>query len=125
MPEKPAQFQDPWNPTQDEVRAWAYDAETFEPDQDWELSMSLDIHESVLLECAGDPNCPKQSFMLRVLYLNVGDAVRTGFKSTPREIVEGVLARADACPEPLIQLWLERSRELIAHPKQFKAAWWR
>ena len=68
-------FVDPWNPSPGEIRAWAYDAESLEPCQDFKLALSWSWHEKALLECASDDRCPKRRYFLDVLYLIVGNAV--------------------------------------------------
>lgn len=115
---------DPWQPTPDEIRAWAYDAHAAEPCQDWDLALAWSGHERALLECASDDTCPRQAYMLAVLYLIVGDAVRTGFQSRPRAVIEGFLDFASAFCHPSIQLWQQRSRALLRDPSTFTYEAW-
>jgi hypothetical protein len=61
---------------------------------------------------------------LHVLYLIVGDAVRTGYRSTERPIVEGLIERGDSYRHPDIQSWQERSCDLMAHPDKFDYTSW-
>lgn len=82
---------DPWNPTSSEIRSWAYDPEADDPCQDWALALSWLQDESVYLSLAADDRCPKRRFFLSLLYLMVGDAVRTDFR---------------ACPKPIVVAWL-------------------
>lgn len=115
---------DPWNPTPDEVREWAYDPEAEEPCEDWDLALSWARHESALLECVNDDSCPKRDRLLSVLYLIVGNAVRSEFRSLPRPVVEGFIARAGNYRHPDIELWQRRSRGLLKHPELFDYPNW-
>ncbi len=115
---------DPWNPSPDEIRAWAYDAEAIEPCEDFDLALQWNRHEKALFECASDANCPKQDFFLHLLYLIVGDAVRTGYRSTPRPIVEGFIRRGDEYQHSVIQVWQQRSHSLMKHPDRFDYESW-
>jgi hypothetical protein len=115
---------DPWNPSPDEVREWAYDADAMEPWQDFDLALEWTRHEKALFECASDDTCPKQGFFLRVLYLTVGDAVRSNYRSAARPLIEGFIKRGDEHPHPGIQVWQQRSRELMKHPDQFNYEAW-
>jgi hypothetical protein len=115
---------DPWNPSPDEIRAWAYTPGAVEPCQDWDLALCWSLHEQALLETASDDACPGRRYMIAVLYLIVGDAVRNGFRSRPCTVIEGFLARADAFDHPEIRLWQRRSRELLANPAHLDYALW-
>jgi hypothetical protein len=119
-----AAMHDPWNPSPDEIRQWAYDAESVAPCQDFDLAVGWTRHEKVLFECTSDPHCPKSDFFLRVLYLIVGDAVRSDYRTTHRPILEGFIRRGDEYPRPVIQVWQNRSRELLKHPDRFDYEAW-
>ena len=115
---------DPWNPTPDEIRAWAYTPGAVEPCQDWDLALSWSLHEKALLETASDDSCPNRRYMLAVLYLVVGDAVRSDLRTRPRPVIEGFLDRAGQYDHPDIRLWERRSRELLANPARFDYECW-
>jgi hypothetical protein len=115
---------DPWNPSPDEIRAWAYSPGAIEPCQDWDLALSWCQHEKALLETASDDSCPNRRYMLGVLYLIVGDAVRTGFRSRPRPIIEGLIARAREYGHPDVREWGRRSLELLATSTDFDYDLW-
>jgi hypothetical protein len=111
--------QDPWNPTEAEVRDWAYRPGAVEPEQDWELALSGTGFEALYVDLAADPACPARDFFLRVLYLLVGDAARTRYRSLPAGTVEALLERGLTAGRPELALWAERSRELMRHPETF------
>lgn len=121
---KLAAMQAPWNPTPDEIREWAYNAESVEPCEDFHLALKWTRHEKALFECASDDNCPKRDFFLSILYLIVGDAVRWNYLSTPRLIIEGFIQRGDEYRHPAIEAWQQRSRELLKHPIRFNYDEW-
>ena len=112
-------MRDPWNPSADDVRAWAADPVATEPCQDWDLALSWARHDGTYLRLASDDACPNRRFLLRVLYLIVGDAVRTGYRSATRIDVEALLARGAGHRHPDVRLWRERSHDLLAHPEAF------
>jgi hypothetical protein len=95
-----------------------------EPCQNWDPALCWAQHERAYLELASDEACPKRRYFLGVLYLMVGDAVRTGFRSRPRPIIEGLIARGDGYAHPDIKLWQERSRQLLKHPELFDYGNW-
>jgi hypothetical protein len=66
---------DPWNPTDDEIIHWAYDAESLH-EQDWDLAITEISRASLFMRLAADASCPTRQFFLQCLYLLVGDAVR-------------------------------------------------
>ena len=115
---------DAWNPSPDEVRAWAYTPNADEPCQDWDLALLWSGHEKALLGCASDEACPNRMRMLGVLYLIVGDAVRSNFRSRTRPIVEGFIDRGDQYPHSSIELWQRRSRALLRDPSSFDYEAW-
>jgi hypothetical protein len=115
---------DPWNPSPDEIRDWAYTPDAEDPCEDWDLALSWSGHEKALLDCATDEACPNRLRMLRVLYFIVGNAVRSDFSSKPRPIVEGLVARADECSHPSVRLWQRRSYELLRDPSRFEYDAW-
>jgi hypothetical protein len=117
-------FSDPWNPSSSEVRAWAYDPEALEPCQDWDLALSWAGHEHDYFEFAADQSCPNQAFFLHVLYLMVGDSVRSGFQSTPEHIVRGFIGLGENHINRGVSLWHERSLRLLRNPAEFEYGAW-
>jgi hypothetical protein len=115
---------DPWSPSPDEIRTWAYTPNAEEPCQDWDLALLWSCHEKALLECASDDACPNRLRMLATMYLVVGDAVRSKFRSRPLPIVEGFIERGDEYRHPSIQLWQRRSRALLRDPSTFEYDAW-
>lgn len=117
-------MRDPWNPTEHEVRAWAYQADAIEPEQDWHLALPGNGYDELYVDLVADPACPNRDFFLEVLYLLVGDAVRTGYRVFPRVRVEALLEHGLASGRPDLALWAERSRQLVARPETFVYDLW-
>lgn len=118
-------FVDPWNPSHAEVVAWAFDAESMEPTQDFDLALSWRRGlEKTYLDLANDGDCPKQAFFLHLIYLMVGDAVRANYKSVPRPSVEGFVELGDAYDHTGIRAWQKRARSLLKDPTTFSYEAW-
>jgi hypothetical protein len=117
-------MRDLWNPSPDNVRAWARDPESMEPVQDWDLVLATARHDKAYLELASDPDCPTRVYFLQILYLIVGDAVRTGFRTADRSDIEALLTRGAAYSHPDIGRWRQRSTDLLAHPEAFSYDEW-
>jgi hypothetical protein len=119
-----AEMHDPWNPSPDEIREWAYTPGAIEPCQDWDLALARTRHERALLELTSDNACPARRFILSVLYSVVGDAVRTGFRSTPRPVIEGFVRRAGEYRHPDLARWQARSEEVLRRPETLDYNQW-
>ena len=117
-------FVDPWNPKPDEIRAWAYDSDAMYPEEDFDLALSWAGHELVYFELVDDEACPKRTLFLSVLYLMVGDAVRSGFNVAPEQVVREFIERGNDYNHPDIQKWQERSRALLANHDLFDYDLW-
>jgi len=117
-------MRNPWSPSPDEIRAWAYTVDVQEPCQDWDLALLWSGHEKALLDCASDNACPNRIRMLGILYLVVGDAVRSNFCSRPKPVIDGFINRGDEYPHPSIKLWQGRSRALLRDPSTFEYGSW-
>lgn len=117
-------FADPWNPQPEEIRAWAYEPDAVEPTQDFDLALSWSRHEKAYLDLASDPACPSRRYFLRVLYLVVGDAVRTGYRTVPEPVVRGFVEQGSRYEHPDIREWQARSRALMADPTRFDYERW-
>lgn len=118
-------FADPWNPTGTEVREWAYSEGELEPCQDWHLALlSWEGRECDYLEFAADSICPHQRYFLHVIYLMVGDTVRSGFRWVPETTARGFVELAENHRNKSLRLWRERALELLENPSKFKYTDW-
>jgi hypothetical protein len=118
-------MREPWEPTDDEIAAWAYRPDAVEAVQDWDLAIVSVDRAPLLVRLATDPACPTRDYFLRVLYLLVGDRVRAApGDGSSWEPVERVLRLAEAMPDARITRWVARARALAAHPEQFDYGAW-
>jgi hypothetical protein len=118
----PVRMQDPINPTDEELREWAY-KERWEPVEDFVLMVADVERAALLIELT---RSPQREFFFRCLYLIVGDAVRTKFNTAARPDVEAMLASAavPATHDQAIAAWVKASRELLEHPDRFEYEAW-
>lgn len=115
----------PHNPRAEELTEWAYDAAAQEPAQDWDLTLAHCPYESLYMKFASATDCPKQEYFLALLYLIVGDAVRSQYRTRSREDIEGLLAQAEqSCASHWVHLWVKRARALIAGEQPFRYDDW-
>jgi hypothetical protein len=116
-------FEDPWNPTPQEIRSWAHTTAD-PPEQDWELAVSG--YPDLLVELVDDPMAEPYArlFLLRALYILVGDVVRARSHLAQRsglvtaDKLEATIADASVRCEPL-QRWAGRARALLAGTTAF------
>lgn len=115
----------PYNPSAEDLSRWAYDASAQEPVQDWDLILSHCPYEPLYMQFASSSNCPKQEYFLAVLYLIVGDAFRTQYRTRSREDLERLLTEAEQkFPGYWIHLWTRRARALFPGQQEFRYADW-
>ncbi len=115
----------PYNPLSDDIAKWAYDPPALEPVQDWDLILRDVPYESRYMKLASSEDCPKREYFLSLLYLIVGDTVRTGYRTRSREDLERLLALAETeFPSYWLRLWVQRAKELMANPETFRYDDW-
>jgi len=115
----------PYNPVAEDIRSWAFDVGAEEPVQDWDLMLAHVAQDELFLELASDDACPKADYFLALLYLIVGDAVRTDYAGRTKDRIEGLLKKGEASfPKRCIYLWIRRSKDLLAHPESFRYDDW-
>lgn len=115
----------PYDPRAEELSEWAYDPSALEPVQDWDLTLEHCPYESLYMKFASSSECPKREYFLSLLYLIVGDAVRTRYQARSQDDVERLLSDAErSFPSDWLRLWVKRSRDLIARPETFQYDEW-
>jgi hypothetical protein len=117
-------MRNPYNPTPEQIRAWAQTPDATEPIQDWDLLLLHEPHEALYLELAADWGCPARGYFLALLYRLVGDAVRTGFRTRSKAAVLDLLERSRAFRHPTLGQWRQRSRELLGNLDSFDFDAW-
>ncbi|NQX71697.1 hypothetical protein HQN90_37045 [Paenibacillus alba] len=114
-----------WNPTPEEIRAWAYSDEKI-PDQDWELAVNSFENIPMICSFIDDDNCNEYhtSFFLSSLYVFTGDIVKSGeIKETARLSV--LLEKVEMTAKSVkLNDWIKRSKHLIQQPKTYDYAYW-
>jgi hypothetical protein len=118
---------DPWNPTEEEIRAWAATADVYFPDhacQDWELSLIEDRNFDLIFELASNPKCENQAFFLHCLYFIVGDAAMQEWPESLRNAVYGLIERGASSESRQLRKWAAQARELISRPLSFVYDQW-
>lgn len=114
----------PYNPIAEDITDWAYEASAMEPVQDWDLILSHCPYESLYMKLAATTDCPKHDYFLALLYLIVGDAVRTNYRTRSRDDIERLLSVAEPFQSYWLHLWVGRSRDLLERPDSFRYDDW-
>ena len=119
----------PHNPTEEELREWAYSEASEEPVQEWGLILSWQMDRGLLRRCirfACDPNCPHADFFLGVLYLWVeGLAKREDFVAT-RGTYDDWLEGARGIDNVAVKRWRHRARLIFQGLEPFdRTGWWK
>ena len=121
-------FEEVWNPTPQEIRSWAHTI-AYAPAEDWELAVKP--YPALLVELVDDPTADPYArlFLLRALYILVGDVVRTRpyrahlSGEMTEDKLEATIADASVRCEPL-QRWAGRARALLTGATPFSAHEW-
>jgi len=113
--------ENPLDPTEAEIRAWAYEADSLEPMQDWHLIIWGEVDPGLLVELAADPDCPKRSYFLWCLYGRIGDEVRT---SRLDDLTWATVDRSLTGGEAAVARWAARSTTLRDRPELFNYEDW-
>ncbi|CAH1214731.1 hypothetical protein PAECIP111893_03840 [Paenibacillus plantiphilus] len=112
-----------WNPTQEEIKAWAYSGEKI-PEQDWELAVNSLENIPMICSLIDDEKCNRTLFFLGSLYVFIGDIVRSGEAEEIGRLSELLnTMKMKAKSERLID-WIKRSKYLIQHPNTYDYDYW-
>lgn len=104
-----ADFADKVNPTDEELRRWAY-ADVPEPIEDFEIIIADPEHLATLLELVGDPECPSRKYLLASLYCMVGHT------SLPGSRLKDGVEIARRSNEPWLRTWAQLTAAVLAEP---------
>jgi hypothetical protein len=105
------------NPTQDEIRAWAYSG-AMEPMEDWDIIVADLENVDLLLDLVGDQACPARRYLLGCLYCLVGHSDR----ADPRLL--GAAHSAAQSADPWVATWARRVSQILADPAAFDRGAW-
>ncbi|TDX99218.1 UNVERIFIED_CONTAM: hypothetical protein BJ099_117100 [Lysinibacillus xylanilyticus] len=113
-------FKDPWNPTQEEIKKWAYSDE-MEPEQDWELAIYKIENIPMICTFVEDERCERTSYFLNTLYVFTGDMVRVGREIQKLSQLLDTIENTTKSKE--LKLWIERSQFLIEYPEYYDSSY--
>jgi hypothetical protein len=102
-------FEDEVNPTDDEIRRWAYSGAP-EPMQDFDIIVADPEHLPTLMSLVADPDCLQRAYLLGSLYCLVGHTDLTD----PRLTLALVTARAST--DSWLRTWATRADAVVADP---------
>lgn len=111
-------FKDPYEPTKDEIKAWAYTDDS-SPVEDFELLVDDDPYFS--LELASDEKCPKKNFFLGSLYVWAGDCVKNKLNL---DVLTKWLEVASKSKDNRIKKLVERARRLLSGEEKYDYNKW-
>ncbi len=114
-------FSNIWNPTQDEIRKWAYSSMKL-PDQDWQLAVYDFKNIRLLFELVSDEECLKRSFFLDCLYVFIGDIV-SGSGGTLEDAYKAIELSKEFDERSILK-WADRSIELLEYPDKYDYDYW-
>lgn len=117
-------MRDPWNPQIKEIRAWAFEQDSFWPEQDFDLSVAELQFADLIIELSCDVSCPKKDFFLSCAYIIVGDAVMTEYESRSKEEVEQFLQQLKATNNERLLTLYKAGKKLVAKPSSFDYDFW-
>jgi hypothetical protein len=118
-------FLDEANPTPDEIRRWAAIRDAQYPCEDWDIIIACEqAHDQLFFDLANDSAGPNRLVFLHILYLIVGDALRTQWRTRTPDHLAAILARGNGSSTPDIRLWVARAAALIANPCTFRYEDW-
>ena len=121
------QFKDYAHPTEDELQQWAYDPETDNPVQDWELILSWGMDRGrlrQLIQFAADPSCPHATFFLGVLFQWVIVVAKSQHYEIIRGHYDSWLHEAKGVKDPRVKQWRRKARLLFQGQQQFNYDTW-
>ncbi len=111
------------NPSQSEIKKWAYQATKKEPIQEWNLIITTIENGELLVSLAADVTCPKRPYFLRCLYFLVGESV-SKHRTEDKGRIEQLLATAEGFHDPHIVNWVQRSKSILKDLRKFDYKEW-
>lgn len=113
------EFNDPYNPSFEEIKNWAYAYNVLEPVQDWDIIVNWLIYPDLILKLASDNKCPQQEYFQHILYVVVGQSVRGRLSSRNTLEIEIFLEHSEKFYHPFIKQWVQRTKDILEHPEKF------
>ena len=116
-------FKDGWNPTQKEIKKWAYSDESIS-EQDWELAVANFENIPMICTFVDDERCKQTSFFLSALYVFTGDIIRIGDRERIEKLSQLLKKIEGTAKSEKLKLWIKRSQYIINHPEQYDYKYW-
>ena len=116
-------FKDVWNPTQKEIKKWAYSDESIS-EQDWELAVANFENIPMICTFVDDERCKQTSFFLSALYVFTGDIIRIGDSERIEKLSQLLKKIEGTAKSEKLKLWIKRSQYIINHPEQYDYKYW-
>jgi hypothetical protein len=116
-------FNDAWNPTQDEIRAWAYTPNASH-EQDWELAVNETENIPMICGFINDEKCQHKPFFLSSLYVYTGDIVRSKDEERILRLIKLLNEISDGQNTSPVLDWIIHSIHLVTHPEKYNYAHW-
>jgi hypothetical protein len=115
-------FKDVWNPTDEEIIAWAKSDEGM-PEEDFDLALITEENDGLLISLAQDKNSHKRNFFIHVLYFMIGDAVY--LENTDRmDYLKNFLTDLEFSDDAELEKWKNESIELLNNTDKFDYDYW-
>lgn len=117
-------FRDPFNPTAEELRIWAY-GDYCEPVQDFDLFVIGDPY--LALSFAQDVDCPNKDYFYHALCIWVCDllkaTVKVGVENSTDYLPKWLSVAQDSRIEKITAM-VEHAREVLRNPSTFDQSKW-
>ncbi|WP_379140062.1 hypothetical protein [Paenibacillus sp. sgz500992] len=116
-------IQHAWNPTQEEIKIWAYSDEQI-PSQDWELAVNNVENIPMICSFIDDDKCQKKTFFLSSLYVFTGDIVASEIESDIADLTSLLDKVEKGAKTEELKTWIYRSKHLISYPQEYDYDYW-
>jgi hypothetical protein len=117
-------FAEPFDPTDDELVAWANDPGARPPVADWDVIIEGPERAPLLLHLACDLTRPQRHACLHILYVHVGQAAIEGWPARRVDPLRVLLASVPDDAPADVQRWRQQSLELLEGQRSFDADAW-
>jgi hypothetical protein len=115
-------FEDAWNPKDEEIVEWSYSEEGW-PVQDFDLAIITEKNDLLLIELAKDPQNPKRSFFIHLLYLLVGEAIYQENKIRINYLSK-LITEINVFDDNILCIWKKEALDLIDNKIDFEYSYW-
>ena len=114
-------FKNPYNPSYEEIKNWAYSENAIEPVQDWDIIVEWEKYPDLIIELVADKNCPTNKYFLGILYVLTGKVVRDSNTKIP---LDKLFEIGQKNGKYSVYTWIKNSKDLLKNPEKFKYDDW-